>query len=153
VHLLAPVLACILLLAAPARAELPPDADAVFEHLGFLGYQCERKTDGLQCRHEQHVNVNVRGVQGGTLLVAYFATEDAAKDPARRLEVLEWVNTMNANSASVIFFVDGDGDLGASTWFAGGYDKTRFGQVVERWNVDLREALQRDAERSRALIR
>jgi hypothetical protein len=142
-----------LVAASPAAAQLPPDVDAVAEHLALLGYQCERKPDGLQCRHEQNVNTNVRGVQGGTLLITYFATEDAAKAPERRLGVLELVNTMNANSASVIFFIDGDGDLGASTWFPGRYDKTRFGQIVERWNTDLREALQRDPEASRALIR
>src|SRR5690606_30412990 len=68
-------LALIPLLAAPAAAELPPDADAVAEHMAFLGYQCDRSPSGLQCRHDQHVNVNVRGIQGGTLLVTYFATE------------------------------------------------------------------------------
>jgi len=146
-------LALIPLLAAPAAAELPPDADAVAEHMAFLGYQCDRSPSGLQCRHDQHVNVNVRGIQGGTLLVTYFATEDAAKAPERRLGVLELVNTMNAHSASVIFFIDDDGDLGASTWFPGGYEKTRFGQIVERWNLDIREALQRDPEASKALIR
>jgi len=146
-------LALLPLLASPAAADPPPDADAIAEHMGFLGYQCDRKPVGLHCRHEQHVDVSVRGIQGGTLLVTYFATEDAAKAPERRLGVLELVNTMNAHSASVIFFIDGEGDLGASTWFPGGYDRTRFGQILERWNVDLREALQRDPEASKALIR
>ena len=147
------LLAGVLLANAPAAAELPPDVVAVAEHMALLGYQCEQRLESLQCRHPQHVNTNVRGVQGGTLLITYFATEEASKAPARRLEVLELVNTMNANSASVIFFIDPEGDLGASTWFPGGYEKARFGQIIERWNLDLREALQRDPERSRALIR
>jgi hypothetical protein len=145
--------ACALLAAGSAAAELPPDVDAVAEHMGFLGYQCERTEAALQCRHAQHVNTQLRTVQGGTLMITYFATEDASKAPEKRLEVLELVNAMNANSASVIFFIDADGDLGASTWFPGGYEKARFGKIVERWNLDLREALQRDPERSRALIR
>lgn len=141
------------LVAGNAAAELPADADAIAEHMGFLGYQCERKPDAVHCTHPQLVNTNVRGLAGGTMLITYFATEDAAKRPEARLGVLEFVNTMNANSGSVIFFIDAEGDLGASTWFAGGYDKARFGQTLERWNTDLRDALQRDPERSRALIR
>lgn len=136
-----------------AAAELPADADAIAEHMAFLGYQCERKPDAIHCTHPQLVNTNVRGLGGGTMLVTYFATEDTAKKPEARLGVLELVNTMNANSASVIFFIDGEGDLGASTWFPGRYDMGRFGQTLERWNTDLRDALQRDPERSRALIR
>lgn len=138
---------------APASAELPPDVDAVNEHMAFLGYQCERLPDRLQCTHPQNVNTQVRGLQGGTLLIAFLVAEDAAKAPDKRLEVLELVNTMNANSTTVIFFVDKDGDLGASTWFPGRYDKATFGQLIERWNTDIREALQRDPERSRALLR
>jgi hypothetical protein len=139
--------------APPAAADLPPDVDAVAEHMGFLGYRCERVPDRLQCEHPQNVNTQLRGLQGGTLLIAFLAAEDAAKAPERRLEVLELVNTMNANSTSVIFFVDKDGDLGASTWFPGRYEKAHFGQMLERWNTDIREALQRDPERSRALLR
>jgi hypothetical protein len=139
--------------APPAAADPPPDVDAVAEHMGFLGYQCQRKDDRLECQHPQNVNVAVRGLQGGTLLISYLRAEDAAKAPERRLEVLELVNTMNANSTSVIFFVDQDGDLGASSWFPGRYDKATFGQMMERWNTDIREALQRDPERSRALLR
>jgi hypothetical protein len=146
-------LAAVLLAAGPAAAELPADADAIAEHLAFLGYQCERKPDAIHCTHPQLVNTNVRGLAGGTMLITYFATEDTAKKPEARLGVLEFVNTMNAHSASVIFFIDGEGDLGASTWFPGRYDKGRFGQTLERWNTDLRDALQRDPERSRALIR
>lgn len=145
--------ACALLAAGPASAEPPPDAGALAEHMALLGYECQRTATALQCRHPQHVNVQLRGLQGGTLLVTYFATEEASKVPARRLEVLELVNAMNADSASVIFFIDAEGDLGASTWFPGPYDRARFGQILERWNLDLREALQRDPERSRALIR
>jgi len=139
--------------AGPAAAELPPDVDAVAEHMAFLGYQCQRKDDRLECQHPQNVNMAVRGLQGGTLLIAFLLAEDAAKAPDKRLEVLEQVNTMNANSTTVIFFVDKDGDLGASTWFPGRYDKATFGQMMERWNTDIREALQRDPERSRALLR
>lgn len=147
------VLACLLGPVPPSSAELPPDVDRVAEHMAFLGYRCERKEDRLECQHAQNVNMAVRGLQGGTLLIAFLLTEDAAKAPDRREDVLELVNTMNANSTSVIFFIDKDGDLGASTWFPGRYDKTTFGQVMERWNTDIREALQRDPERSRALLR
>jgi hypothetical protein len=141
------------LLGSPARADLPPDVDAVAQHMAFLGYQCERLPDRLECKHPQNVNMQVRGLQGGTLLITYLAAEDAAKAPDKRLSVLELVNTMNANSTTVIFFVDKDGDLGASTWFPGAYDKATFGQMLERWNTDIREAVQRDPEGSRALLR
>ncbi|HSJ95517.1 MAG TPA: YbjN domain-containing protein [Myxococcota bacterium] len=147
------VMICALLVGAPAFAELPPDVDAVAEHMAFLGYQCERKEDRLECQHAQNVNTAVRGLQGGTLLIAFLIAEDAAKAPDKRLEMLELVNTMNANSTTVIFFLDEDGDLGASTWFPSRYDKATFGRILERWNTDIREALQRDPVRSRALLR
>ena len=73
--------------------------------------------------------------------------------PDARAGVLDFVNTMNANSTMVIFFIDKEGDLGASAWTPARYDRLTFGRLVERWNTDIREALQRDPERARALIR
>jgi hypothetical protein len=153
---LRPALACVLLacaLAAPASGEPPPDADAVAEHLALLGYECARKPDRIDCKHAQNVNMSVSGIQGGLLFISYLATEDAAKAPDARAGVLDFVNTMNANSTMVIFFIDKEGDLGASAWTPARYDRLTFGRLVERWNTDIREALQRDPERARALIR
>jgi hypothetical protein len=144
--------ACLAATPAPA-AELPPDAEEVAKHLEFLGYQVTRKPDRLEAAHDQHVNLGVQGLKGGTLLIAFLATEDAAKDPARRGEILELVNGFNKNSTLVIFFLDADGDLGASAWQPGGYDKATFGALIDRWNIDIREAIQSDPERSRALLR
>jgi hypothetical protein len=154
---LRPLFACALaaaaLAATPAAAEPPPDVDAVAGHLALLGYQCQRKADRLDCQHAQNVNMSVRGLQGGLLFISFLATEDAAKTPEQRAGVLDFVNTMNANSTMVIFFIDKDGDLGASAWSPARYDRTTFGQLIERWNTDIREALQRDPDRARALIR
>jgi hypothetical protein len=142
------------LLAVPAPAgELPPDSEEVAKHLEFLGYRVTRKPDRLEAEHDQHMNLAVQGHKGGTLLISFLATEDAAKDPARRGEILELVNDFNRNSTLVIFFLDSDGDLGVSAWQPGGYDKAAFGALLDRWNIDIREAVQRDPERSRALLR
>jgi hypothetical protein len=147
-------LALALLAAAPfASAEELKDADAIVKHLEFFGYTVERKPDHLQASHPQNVNFNVKPLRGGTLFITFFSTEDAAKDPAQRAGVLELVNAFNVNSVLVNFFIDADGDLGASAWFPGAYDKTTFGALVDRWNSDIKEALQRDPEKSRALIR
>lgn len=88
-----------------------------------------------------------------TLFVTFLTTEDAAKAPGRRHQVLELVNSFNNESVLVNFFLDEDGDLGASAWYPGPYDKAIFGALVDRWNSDIKEALQRDPEKSRALIR
>ena len=140
-------------IAAAAHAEPLPDADAITKHLEFFGYTVAAKDDGhLECQHPQLVNFNVKPLRGGTLFVTFFATEPDAKKPERRKDVLELVNEFNANSVLVNFFIDADGDLGASAWFPGRYDKPTFGALVDRWNADIREALQRDPERSKALI-
>jgi len=150
------ILACAVLacaLSAPAAAEPLPDADAVAEHLSLLGYQCQRKAERLDCQHAQNVNMSVRGLQGGLLFISFLATEESSKAPEQRAGVLDFVNTMNANSTMVIFFIDKEGDLGASAWSPASYDRLTFGRLIERWNTDIREALQRDPERARALIR
>jgi hypothetical protein len=147
-------LAALLLAIAPAvSAEPLPDIDAITEHLKFFGYEIVKKDDDrLECSHPQLVNFNVKALRGGTLFVTFFTTEPDAKKPERRKDVLELVNEYNQNSVLVNFFIDGDGDLGASAWFPGRYEKATFGALVDRWNADIREALQRDPERSRALI-
>ena len=147
------VLLALCTVAAAVRAEPLPDVDAIVKHLEFFGYDVGKKDDGhLECTHAQLVNFNVKPLRGGTLFVTFFSTEPDAKKPERRKDVLELVNEYNQNSVLVNFFIDGDGDLGASAWFPGRYDKATFGALVDRWNADIREALQRDPERSRALI-
>lgn len=143
----------VLAMAVAVHAEPLPDIDAIANHLEFHGYEVTKTSEGhLECKHAQLVNFNVKPLRGGTLFVTFFTTEAESKSPARRKDVLELVNEFNQNSVLVNFFVDADGDLGASAWFPGKYDKPTFGALVDRWNSDIREALQRNPERSRALI-
>ena len=138
---------------APASAELPANADAIREHLAFFGYTVTPKEDRLEAAHPQNVNFNVRALRGGTLFITYFPIEDDAKKPENRASVLDLVNTFNENAVLVNFFIDKDGDLGASAWYPGPYQKEVFGALVDRWNSDIKEALQRDPEKSRALLK
>lgn len=141
-------------MASAAAAEELADAKAITEHLQFFGYTVEAKEEGrLEASHPQNVNFNVKPLRGGTLFITYFPTEDDAKSPARRQDVLELINDFNLNSVLVNFFFDGDGDLGASAWYPGAYEKATFGALVDRWNSDIKEALQRNPEKSKALLR
>lgn len=146
-------LAIALLVAAPVSAELPADVDAITKHLEFFGYKVANKGDHLEAEHPQNVNFNVRAIRGGTIFITYFPTEDDAKKPENRQSVLELINGFNENSVLVNFFIDKDGDLGASAWYPGPYQKEVFGLLVDRWNSDVKENLQRDPEKSKALLR
>lgn len=148
-------LACVALATAPlaARAEELADADTIAKHLEFFGYKVVAKEGHLEAEHPQNVNFNVKPLRGGTLFLTYFPTEDATRSAAGRKDALELVNEFNLNSVLVNFFIDKDGDLGASAWFPARYEKATFGALVERWNSDIQEAFQRDPERTRALLR
>jgi hypothetical protein len=143
------------LAAAPlsARAEELADADTIAKHLEFFGYKVVTKDGGIQAEHPQNVNFSVKPLRGGTLFLTYFPTEDATRSAAGRKDTLELVNDFNQNSVLTNFYIDKDGDLGASAWFPGRYEKATFGALVERWNSDIQEAFQRDPERTRALLR
>lgn len=147
------LIALALSLALPASAELPGDVDAITKHLEFFGYKVSNKGDRLEAEHPQNVNFNVRAIRGGTIFITYFPTEDDAKKPENRESVLELINGFNENSVLVNFFIDKDGDLGASAWYPGPYQKEVFGLLVDRWNSDVKENLQRDPEKSKALLR
>jgi hypothetical protein len=142
-----------ILLTPPARAEVLADAKPITEHLQFFGYTVSEKEGRLEAEHPQNVNFNVKALRGGTLFITYFPTEDAAKAPAQRQQTLELINDFNVNSVLVNFFLDADGDLGASAWYPGAYEKATFGSLVDRWNSDIKEALQRNPEKSRGLLR
>lgn len=146
------LVACVLLAPLGARSEPLADAEAIAKHLEFFGYTVERAPDAVRATHPQNANFQVKPLRGGTLFVTFITTEAEAKSPAKRAEVLEWVNDLNNHSVLVNFFVDKDGDLGASAWYPGPYEKTTFGALVDRWNSDIKESLQRDPERTRALI-
>jgi Putative bacterial sensory transduction regulator len=145
----------VALAAAPltARAEELADSDTIAKHLEFFGYKVVAKDGDLQAEHPQNANFSVKPLRGGTLFLTYFPTEDATRSAAGRKDTLELVNDFNQNSVLVNFFIDKDGDLGASAWFPGRYEKATFGALVERWNSDIQEAFQRDPERTRALLR
>lgn len=135
-----------------AFAEELADADVIAKHLEFFGYTVERSPEGLKATHPQNMNFMVKPLRGGTLFITYITTEADAKKPENRAGVLDFVNEFNNNSVLVNFYLDKDGDLGASAWYPGPYEKTTFGALVDRWNSDIKEALQRDPERSKALI-
>jgi hypothetical protein len=118
----------------PARAEVPADADKITTHLEFLGYTVSREKDDLIAKHPKEWNISLRAYQGGILIAAFLESDKKAKQD--RTAFLEAINSLNQDAKGCRYYADKDGDLAVESWYAGEYDKARFGTFIDVWKAD-----------------
>jgi hypothetical protein len=125
--------AFLFLVAAPALAGPFAGSDDFKTHLEFLGYTVEEGETSLLARHEQYYNVSVKSLGGGVLVATFFGTTDRAKSD--RVGFLDFLNGMNRDAVAARYYEDEEGDVIVEGWYAGDYERSRFGVFVDRFNV------------------
>jgi len=113
------------------------------EHLTYLGYEPQTDDAVVHARHEQRWNVLLREYRGGVLLTAFLSSNDYAKQHERAF--LGFINHLNRQATVARFYSDDDRDLVMEAFWAGPYDRERFGAFLELWDEDTRaHLLERD---------
>lgn len=110
-------------------------------HLEFNGFQIEEDEDVIFCRHPRKPNLVVRHIPGRGVLVGTMYSFAAN---LRRLDILEYVNDLNAAFVFMKAFVDEDSDLTLETFFEGEYDRTNFALLLDNVEYDLRLLVQNE---------
>jgi hypothetical protein len=124
--------ACLALAVTPAFAGPFDGSDEYKAHLEFLGYAVEDGETSLIAKHDEFYNVSVKSYNGGVLVVTFFGTTDKAKSD--RVGFFEFLNGMNENAIAARYYEDDEGDVIVEGWYPGGYDRTRFGVFVDKFN-------------------
>ncbi len=83
-------------------------------------------------RHDTYYNVSVKEYRGGVLVITFFGTTDRARSD--RVGFLEFLNGMNRDAVAARYYEDDEGDVIVEGWYAGAYDRSRFGTFLERFN-------------------
>jgi len=124
---------CIALLGTPALAGPFDGSDEYKAHLEFLGYAVEDGETSLIAKHDKFYNVSVKSYNGGVLVVTFFGTTDKAKSD--RVGFFEFLNAMNENAVAARYYEDDEADVIVEGWYPGGYDRTRFGVFIDKFNA------------------
>lgn len=124
--------AFIALVGTPAFAGPFEGSDEYKAHLEFLGYSVEDGETSLIAKHDEFYNVSVKSYNGGVLVVTFFGTTDKAKSD--RVGFFEFLNNMNENAIAARYYEDDEADVIVEGWYPGGYDRTRFGVFIDKFN-------------------
>jgi hypothetical protein len=117
-----------------SSAVLPDQADAISQHLSFLGYDVSQDDERLIAKHAKNQNLIIRKLSGGLLLTSHYSAN--AKGKQHRTELLNLVNQLNEKSIAARYYIDSDLDLIIERYYQGGYDKTNFGLFLDTLNDD-----------------
>ncbi len=133
---LLPALSLVLFLSLhpSTHAALPDQADAISQHLSFLGYDVSQDNERLIAKHAKNQNLIIRKLSGGLLLTSHYSAN--AKGKQHRTELLNLVNQLNEKSIAARYYIDSDFDLIIERYYQGGYDKTNFGLFLDTLNDD-----------------
>lgn len=124
--------AFVVLVVSPAVAGPFAGSDDYKVHLEFLGYQVDERESSLFAKHDTFYNISVKTYGGGVLLLTFFGTTDKAKSD--RVGFLEFLNGLNRDAVAARYYEDEEGDVIAEGWYAGGYERSRFGVFMESFN-------------------
>jgi hypothetical protein len=131
-------------------SDVPDDAEAIVNHMEFLGYRVEVGEQSIMVHHDTRYNFLIRKFLGGIMFNAFWGSSDYGKE--HRNEFLEYVNDLNRMSSATVFYIDKDVDLAASCWFPGVYERQMYAAVIERWTGDLDFIIRLDIEKSQKLL-
>ena len=124
--------AFVMLFISPALAGPFAGSDDYKTHLEFLGYKVEDGETSLLAKHDKYYNISVKSYNGGVLVVTFFGTTDKAKSD--RVGFFEFLNGMNKDAVAARYYEDEEGDVIVEGWYAGDYDRSRFGTFLEKFN-------------------
>lgn len=116
--------------AQPAAAQFKKAKD-VRNHLKKHDYRVTKEDEYLRAKHDDWLNMTVRGYKGGLLLRAWLETSRQDTDD---LETL--ANVLNYKATATRIYIDDENDLIYETWFPGEYDKGRFEALLDAWHED-----------------
>lgn len=103
-------------------------------HLEFNGYKVEEVDDELICRHSRKPNLIIRPISDRGVLVSTIYTFEAELG---RLDILEYINDLNADFVFMKAFIDDDNSLIIETFFEGDYDRTNFSILLDNVEYDI----------------
>ena len=124
--------AVLALAVSPALADPFAGSDDFRAHLESLGYSVEDGDESLVARHDTYYPVSVKEFRGGILVITFFGVTDRARDD--RVGFFQFLNAMNRDAVAARYYEDNEGDVIVEGWYAGGYDRSRFGTFLERFN-------------------
>jgi hypothetical protein len=110
--------------------------DEVKNHLEFLGYQVEEKTDtdGIYgASHDTHWNFLFSEKLDGIFFRSFVTPKESADED----ELLEFVNDLHTKAVVARFYIDSDGDLAIESWWPNIYEKNAFVNFVNAWHHDI----------------
>lgn len=110
-------------------------------HLEFYGYRVEEEEGVILCRHPRKYNLCLRAVPNRGVLVY---TLYSVNPNVSRMDILEYVNHLNANLIFMKVYIDDDEDEGESTlnietFYEGDYDRTNFAILLDNIDSDIRQ--------------
>jgi hypothetical protein len=111
-------------------------------HLEFYGYQVEEEEeDILFCRHRRKPNLILRAIdQRGVLVSTIYGLQDQP-----RLELLEWVNALNADFIFLKAWIDWEeSSLQLETFSEGEYNRSNFALLLDNVEYDLQRLFHDD---------
>ena len=120
-----------------------PITEQVRNHMEFLGYKIElfedEKADVLVATSDNHSNIMVRVIDDFILISARYRT--AIKSKAESIELFRLFDKINSEAVVSRWYSNLQND-GAITLvieaYIFGYDKTQFGKLVDKFEVDIR---------------
>lgn len=106
-------------------------------HIEFAGYRVEEDEESLFGRHPRKPNLILKPVTERGVLVS---TMYSFKRSIARIDILEYINQLNASFLFMKAFLDDDDDaydLVLDTFFEGEYDRTNFSILLENIDYDM----------------
>lgn len=121
---LALMITFIMVTASSAFATLPDDADAIINHLEFLGYNIKKNENNIVAKHSKNMNLVIMKYKEGVMLTTLFGLNENGKNHTP--EVLNLMNVLNNKSGISKFYVYKNKNLFIQSYYPGSYEKHRF---------------------------
>jgi hypothetical protein len=124
-------------------AAAPLNARSQFHtHLEFLGYEVEDDGENIMARHKIKLNVILLFLSQGVLHTSLFGCSDHARH--YRKDYMELVNALNREATLVRYYANSDLNLMIEGLYMGPYDRSRYGEFLETWDMDAQRMLRKE---------
>ncbi len=103
-------------------------------HLEFNGYHIEEDDEVILCRHSRKPNLMLKAVSDRGVLIS---TIYGCKSNVKRINLLEYMNTLNSEFVFMKAYVDEENTLMMETFLEGTYDRTNFSLLLDNIEHDM----------------
>ena len=103
-------------------------------HLEFHGYHIEEDDNVILCRHSSKTNLMLKAVSDRGVLIS---TIYSCKSNIKRINLLEYMNTLNYEFVFMKAYVNEENALMMETFLEGIYDRTNFSLLLDNIEHDM----------------